>query len=229
MIQALNASFFGQPLSIGNDTIMTILLIAEAVVCVVLMALLIYILCRKPSGSQQDLEEYYAYGMKSTSPESRGAQSGKGDKGSAGARSSASNGAGSQNKKSGQVGIIAVVGANKSGKGKSASATGGPKRPVALMHVWPWSIVEPKRSCLGIVGFVLSLLSLLLPVLFLASIPISAVAIKKDRAHQKFALAGLLIGLIVLLLWAAGATYVFGIQDGIPYLKGLLSKIGINF
>ena len=216
MIQALNASFFGQPLSIGNDTIMTILLIAEAVVCVVLMALLIYILCRKP-GSQQDLEEYYAYGMKSASPES------------AGARSSASNGAGSQNKKSGQVGIIAVVGANKSGKGKSASATGGSKRPVALMHVWPWSIVEPKRSCLGIVGFVLSLLSLLLPVLFLASIPISAVAIKKDRAHQKFALAGLLIGLISLLLWAAGATYVFGIQDGIPYLKGLLSKIGINF
>lgn len=47
MKQALNATFFGLDPGIENDTLMTILLIAEVVVCVLLLALMIYILCEK--------------------------------------------------------------------------------------------------------------------------------------------------------------------------------------
>ncbi len=55
-MKQLNASFFGLELSVSNDTLMTILLIVEAVICVLLVALMIYVLHRKkPTEAQQEL------------------------------------------------------------------------------------------------------------------------------------------------------------------------------
>lgn len=55
-MNALNASLFGIELSVGNDTLMTILLIVEAVVCVLFVELLIYVLHRKkPDEAQQEV------------------------------------------------------------------------------------------------------------------------------------------------------------------------------
>lgn len=85
-----------------------------------------------------------------------------------------------------------------------------------------------KRKCkLGIAGFVLSLLSFILPILFLFGIPISAVAIKKDKDHKKLAIAGLILGIIAFLIWLAAVIYVFVFQDGVTYLEWLGMQIGI--
>ncbi len=55
MIQALNASFFGKELSVGNDTIMAILLIAEAVVCVLLVVLLVCYMARRSAKKRDEV------------------------------------------------------------------------------------------------------------------------------------------------------------------------------
>lgn len=78
---------------------------------------------------------------------------------------------------------------------------------------------QPKKSKLGIAGFVLSLLSLfILPFLCLFGIPISAVAIKKDKDRKGLAIAGLVIGIIVLLLWVALLVWAFAF-DGYVWLN----------
>ena len=70
----------------------------------------------------------------------------------------------------------------------------------------------PKKRKLGVAGFVLSLLSFLLPFLFFLSligVPISAVAIKKDKDHRGLAIAGLVLGLIVLFAIIAVIVWMF--------------------
>lgn len=86
---------------------------------------------------------------------------------------------------------------------------------------------KPKKCRLGVAGFVLSLLSLIIPILFLFGIPISAVAIKKDKAHKGLAIAGLIIGILSLLVWVAAVIYVFVFEEGITYLEWLAIQIGI--
>lgn len=55
-MNALNASFFGIQLSMSNDTLMTILWIVEAVILLLIVALLIYVLARKkPTEAQEEV------------------------------------------------------------------------------------------------------------------------------------------------------------------------------
>ncbi len=52
-MKTLNASFFGIESSMSNNTLMTILWIVEAVICVLLVAVMIYVLHRKKPGEMQ--------------------------------------------------------------------------------------------------------------------------------------------------------------------------------
>ena len=72
MKQALNATFFGIGLSTGNNTLMTIFGVAEAVVCALFVVLAIYILCEKKKRAAAEQKEMIKLAKKEAATQREG-------------------------------------------------------------------------------------------------------------------------------------------------------------
>ncbi len=75
----------------------------------------------------------------------------------------------------------------------------------------------PKKSKLGIVGFIFALFSFI-PLFWFICIPCCAVAIKRNRGYRKLAIAGLVIAIIWFLAWAALLVYALAF-DGLAWFN----------